>query len=723
MQVGPITQATTIFSLSCTGAEGTSPAQSITITATETGNRFFLQQSWDAVNDVIWDPLRQVLYLAIGSNGDINPNSVTAFDPETGTITATIVAGSEPNALSMSAGGQYLYVGFAGADVVNRYLLPGLTLDATIPVNPSNRVSHGEPTFASQVVVAPGAPLTVAVVTQDPQQLPPTALFNVFDDQTPRPPAVGFGGNYLATSLTWGADDTKIFGGELNATVDYYSTTPAVTTLLGTAVPPVLQGLNPFSISGTTTYNSGIVYNSNGYAFDANTMQVLGNFQTAGLVTVDAANKTVFVASWKSTAPVTIASYDLGQYTPRETITVTEYDVVNEVYIGPGLPKRLVRWGPDGLAIVDYSGHLAILWGPFVASGGTDTPVGKLAGSNPCCSQNPLQFSPTVSMTSITANDVVWDSTHGMLFAAIPSTDANHPNTIAVVNTTTGQATTYIATAANPGALAVSDDGQFLYVGEAGEFQRFLLPSLALDLTASFNFSLTYNTTLPPTQMVVQPGAPHTVTATFTTGLSAAWYYIFDDGIQRVPQFNSVTTFASWLQWSADGKTLYGFNSISGFDLWAADPTNFATATPLGAPFAYPFSINAGGPPYGMTFTAAGGLLYGDTGAIFDPATGGWPGTLPVSIAVGALDALGTFTIDTARNRAYADVCADFGDGYPCFNYLTSFNLSTYTPVAIGVLQGIGGRAYRVQELGPTSFAVLTSTNQLVFVSSSRYAQ
>jgi hypothetical protein len=36
-----------------------------------------------------------------------------------------------------------------------------------------------------------------------------------------------------------------------------------------------------------------------------------------------------------------------------------------------------------------------------------------------------------------------------------------------------------------------------------------------------------------------------------------------------------------------------------------------------------------------MNFQEASGLIYADTGVAFDPASGGWPGTLPLSNGAG----------------------------------------------------------------------------------------
>jgi hypothetical protein len=712
--VGPILQASTLFSLTCVAVNGNSATQSVIVMASATGDRFSFEQSWDAVRDVVWDPVRNVFYLAIGSNGFLNPNSITVFDPEAGTVNASVQAGSEPSALGISDDGKYLYVGFGGSDSIERYLLPALTLDTSFPVSASIRSGHGDPVFPSQIVVAPGDSQTIAVATQNPRSLPSEGLFEVFDNATPRTIAVA-PSNFSATSLAWAADGSTVFGGEYSGAIDKYQSTPSI-TLQGTATPPAPQGMNPFSIQGAITYSAGSLFNSNGDAFDATTLKPNGTFATKGLVTVDAANDTVFVASWGgAVGSLTVAAYDLGSYSPRETISVTKYDPSTLTNITPSLPARMVRWGVDGLAIVDVNGRLDVIWGPFVAAGAGDSPVGAIPGANPCCSQNPLEVMVTQTLSPVVANDILWDSTDGILLASIPDSDSAHPGSIAVIDPVTGQASKFVQTMANPGALAMSDDGQCLYVGEAGGFQRFLLPSLTPDIVASFNFLQGLSSGEPPTQMIVQPGAPGNVSAVFAVPPSP-WFFIFNDATQVTVTSTPAT---SWLQWSVDGQTLYGLDSLveGGPPLWQSPPGDLTNSQSLGDPFTYPFPANQGAIyPIGMRFTNASGLLYGDTGAIFDPQSGGWPGTLPLSMVVGSTDALGTFAFDTIHHRAYADVCADFDDGYPCSNYLVVYDLDSYTAIATTALQGFTGQALRLQLVGGGSLAILGANNQLMFV-------
>jgi hypothetical protein len=168
--VGPLAQ-TASFVLSCSGASNQSGSASVSVTVTAPTPGIAFVVSSDAVNDIVWDPRRGLIYLAIGSGGPVNPNTVLAFDPVAGTITKAVFAGSEPWRLAISDDGQYLYVGLAGADAIQRLILPQLALDVKITsdidaMGPA--VNGGEPLFAEQIAVAPGQPRTIGVARAAP---------------------------------------------------------------------------------------------------------------------------------------------------------------------------------------------------------------------------------------------------------------------------------------------------------------------------------------------------------------------------------------------------------------------------------------------------------------------------------------------------------------------------------------------------------------------------
>jgi hypothetical protein len=115
-------------------------------------------------------------------------------------------------------------------------------------------------------------------------------------------------------------------------------------------------------------------------------------------------------------------------------------------------------------------------------------------------------------------------------------------------------------TDADPGTLASSDDGQFLYATISGDFavQRFTLPSVAPDIKWTVGTDPTFGVSYTPTDVKVEPGVPHTVavirTKTFPGDGGVA---IYDDSAQRPNIACSIGDVCSSLQWKADGSAIY----------------------------------------------------------------------------------------------------------------------------------------------------------------------
>ncbi len=62
-----------------------------------------------------WDASSGLLYVGTAEFDGAYPNSIVAIDGKTGSIVKTQIVGSNPDLLSVSANGQYLYAAYAGA--------------------------------------------------------------------------------------------------------------------------------------------------------------------------------------------------------------------------------------------------------------------------------------------------------------------------------------------------------------------------------------------------------------------------------------------------------------------------------------------------------------------------------------------------------------------------------------------------------------------------------
>src|SRR5438309_319544 len=127
--------------------------------------------------------------------------------------------------------------------------------------------------------------------------------------------------------------------------------------------------------------------------------------------------------------------------------------------------------------------------------------------------------SADIRQLSLPANDLVYDpGTHG-IYATVPSSGGAIGNSVTAIDPETGQIGPSVFIGSEPGRLALSDDGQYLYVGlnGAAAVRRFDLTSQ----TAGPQFSLGLSPItgpLLPGEIAVAPGHPETIAVALGNG-------------------------------------------------------------------------------------------------------------------------------------------------------------------------------------------------------------
>jgi hypothetical protein len=206
---------------------------------------------------------------------------------------------------------------------------------------------------------------------------------------------------------------------------------------------------------------------------------------------------------------------------------------------------------------------------------------------------------------------MVWDSATQKIYAAIPGYSAQNASTIAQINPAAGtiERTVPLPNAANC-VLALSGDGQYLYVATASNFARLRTSDLVTEMTLPLSGSQSIRS------MAVAPGFPQTVGILYSN--PAPVLTVFDGATPRSQSVGVVgNSLFGTFAWGASANTLYAFQSgvISG-------------ELQTGA-------VSAGGVSLAQTFTSAAlsgsgprgtmqflnGLLYWDGGTVVNPAT------------------------------------------------------------------------------------------------------
>jgi trimeric autotransporter adhesin len=317
-------------------------------------------------NDIIWDPLNQVMYISVPSTASSHANQVCVLNPATAAI-SNCQTGNEPDALAISDDSQFLYVAMDGANSVQRFILPGLTPD--IGYSLGTEPGTGTPYYALDLQVAPGAPHTTAVSLGTDTDPHATGGITIFDDSTPRPTsAPGWGPTDDAyDSLQWGLDATVLYAANSeNSTMDFYTLGVSPSGVVLTADYP-----GDFWNPGKIHYDRGseIVYSDDGFhAIDPSTGMPAGIFEVGGgwPMAPDSSLNTVFILdqyTWQTESPnYTVDLFDMTHYVPVGQMPfVTQANPILEI-------GRFIRWGSNGLAVNDTQGNIYLISGSFVSA-------------------------------------------------------------------------------------------------------------------------------------------------------------------------------------------------------------------------------------------------------------------------------------------------------------------------------------------------------------------
>ncbi len=344
--------------------------------------------------------------------------------------------------------------------------------------------------------------------------------------------------------------------------------------------------------------------------------------------------------------------------------------------------------------------------GPFPTK---ERPLKKIAPLLAALACAPLSTAQAqnVRQVSLVTNDIIYDAHTAKIYASVPSSVGVGGNSITPVDPVTGTVGPSVFVGSEPNRLAVSDDGQFLYVGldGAAAVRRVSLPTQ----TAGLQFSLgsasffgNYNAA----GLAVLPGNPHSVAvARRYTGVSPdiAGVAVFDDAVQR-PTTTPDHDGAYFIKFNPATGVLYGTGDY-GSTLYTMTPN----ATGIVNTSSYAYLANAD-----LSFD--GGLIYSSSGQAVDPTAQALLGSFtgfPTTYFGGSSTSLAS---DAANGRVF------FLTGDPTGNSSTAqifeYDTATYRPVGALTLSGVSGRADNLIAYGANGLAFRTSGGQLFLIDS-----
>jgi FG-GAP-like repeat len=291
----------------------------------------------------------------------------------------------------------------------------------------------------------------------------------------------------------------------------------------------------------------------------------------------------------------------------------------------------------------------------------------------------------TVIRINFPTKDIVYDPHTQRIYASVPGSAGTLGNTITVIDPVTGALGVSVFVGSEPGRLALSDDGQYLYVALDGSAAvvRVHVPTM----TPGLQFSLgsdSFNGAKYAGDMAVLPGNPNAVAISLRfQGVSPdhAGVAIYDDGVQR-PTATPGHTGSTAIEFGESSATLYGnSNGFSEFRSMAVTASGVSVA-----------DVTPGLIPSGTDIAFAGGIIYSTNGRIIDPAARVMLGTFsgPPS---------GPVAPDASLQRTF------FIQG----SILRAFDNSTFTELGTLTIAGVGGTPARLVRLDSDGLAFNTT--------------
>lgn len=290
-------------------------------------------------NDLIYEPVSRLLYASISSSAPANANTIVSIDPTTQIVGAPVSIGNNPRKLAISTDGQFLYAGLDGANAVQQFKLKSHTLGnlVLLPADPL----FGLPTTAADIQVVPNAPADYVVSLKRPFVSPPeggTALIangslqSVLPNSYPQNVSVD-NIRFLASPKTfYGSDGFTFFQFQI-------ANNSALSVASSSSAPP---GLGLFESDGKYLYGSG------GTVFDPVASQIIGTY---ALPFPDGFNPAVLPDSSVG------RTYFLTSSSTLLAFDQTTFSLVGSLNLPPNTfePFRLVRWGQDGFAFLNFN--------------------------------------------------------------------------------------------------------------------------------------------------------------------------------------------------------------------------------------------------------------------------------------------------------------------------------------------------------------------------------
>jgi hypothetical protein len=275
-----------------------------------------------ATNAIVYNPFDRRLYASVASSqGAQGGNSVAVVDPVAASVVKSIFVGSEPGKMALSDDGQVLWVALKGARAVRRVDLlsqtAGPQFDCAGDISDVAVLAHTH----DSVLVARGNGIVL------------------YDNGVPRPYGVVWYSDRLTNVIP--TNSAQLAYGYDGATTGF-ELVPICINDRGLFPKQDIQVFTDFN--ETFAGAGGIIYGSDGKAYDIAQNKLIGTFDDSGSVAADASIRRVFfLKSANYLGAAVVSSYDMDTFLPAGSETHGSVT---------GSFSNLVRWGRYGFAFL-----------------------------------------------------------------------------------------------------------------------------------------------------------------------------------------------------------------------------------------------------------------------------------------------------------------------------------------------------------------------------------
>jgi hypothetical protein len=613
----------------------------------------FIRQMTLSANDLVYNQGTQKLYASVPSIEGSNGNSIAEIDPVQGTVTNQTFVGSEPDILALADDGATLYVGLDGAASIRRYDIPTHTAGQQFFIG---RDSVFGILKVNDIAVSPGNPSVIAVAPLYSGITSPAGVA-IFDDGVKRPRT---GPDHQEGSFLLAFASPSILYGSTFDRLSKMSVDSSGVLGAGTA---------PFFAGNSMIFANNLLYGSTGQVINPTTGALVGTFTGGGFLNnshaIDVVNNRAFFLTDQFTIDgfsVSISGYDLNTFLPVGSFQIKGV---------AGGASNLVRWGTNGLAFRTPDRKIYLIETPLVNGLPVPSPT-----PTPSPTPSPTSYIPTfLRRVDLPARSLVYSEATQALYASVPGTAGANGNSITKIVPGTGEVGPPVFVGSEPGATAISSDGQTIWthLNGANAARRFDV----LTGTAGLQFST--GSPQAPADMEVVPGSPQSLV--LSRGVNGG-LTVFDNGVPRTNTASAVGP----IEFGANASILYN-SSDGSLTKFLVDANGITQSTVINGFW-----------DGGTSFEFSDGLVFSNKGVVADPESGELKGTFQV----GNFGIIPAMAVDGPNKRTFFA----FRNGVDVI--LVAFDSTTFTPVGAVTLPQLGGDPVSLLRWGANGLAFTT---------------